>query len=83
MKQAKEYLFSSNLPELVYLHGIDNEIIRIIKEAQKDAIRHTVKVCADEAELNYGEDEGQSTEIDKQSILSVADKLIKDINETH
>lgn len=59
------------------------DIINLIKEAQIDAIQHTVKVCADEAELNYGEDEGQSTEIDKQSILSVADKLIKEINETH
>lgn len=80
----------------------------IVKQIQIDAIQHTVKVCADEVELEMASDYGHydrnnakfqyipdteyitehyghgdvgytAIRTNKQSILSVADKLIKDI----
>lgn len=64
-----------------------------IKQAQIDAIEETCRVCAENADLTYVECEWEIPEgtvsvgdseygynyIDKQSILSVADKLKKEL----
>lgn len=73
MKKAKEYLIGcehdgSFIPV--------EEVNRLIKLAQEDAIRETVKECIKckiPDYLNGGE------RISEQSILSVADKLIKEL----
>lgn len=52
-------------------------IISAIKEAQKDAIEETVRECAKSVYINR---DTYPDSINKQSILSVADKLIKKIN---
>lgn len=57
----------------------------VIKQAQIDAIKETCKRCAEEAETKYhfvstGDYSGHDSWIvDEDSILSVADKLIKEL----
>jgi len=61
-----------------------NEVLRLIKQAQEYAIRETVKECVEQARMkevwegNTGR-EYCDTIIDANSILSVADKLIKEL----
>jgi len=73
MKKANEYIknwsFYDKIPT--------KELEAIIKLAQEDAIRETVKECAESAKLYFVDLEQTEVEIDGQSILSVADKLIK------
>ena len=63
-------------------------IIECIRIAQEDAIRATVKECADKARTcndpysycgNTGSEYPPDIIVDKQSILSVADRLIKEL----
>lgn len=63
-------------------------IIRAIKQAQEDAIRETVKECANSAKTREATEfwSGQVWDdgplpiiVDKNSILSIADKLIKEL----
>lgn len=60
-----------------------NILIRVVKQAQIDAIKETCERCANEAEMtgiSYGNDKSISDyEVNKDSILSVADKLIKEL----
>lgn len=53
------------------------EVTQLIKIAQEDAIRETVKECAENADTTYTPNAG--TIVDKNSILSVADKLIQQL----
>lgn len=69
------------------------QVEELIKQAQIDAIEETCRVCAENADLTYVECEWEIPEgtvsvgdreygynyIDKQSILSVADKLKKEL----
>jgi len=49
---------------------------RIISiNAMKEACRQIVELVAENAELNYGEDEGQCITIDKQSILDTIKQI--------
>ena len=79
MKKPEDYLelFTFNP------NTITDEALSIIKQAQIDAIKETCKRCSDEAEMtgiSYGNDKSITDyEVDKDSILSVADKLIKEI----
>ena len=85
MKKTEEYLeelFEEpfNLEE----GNIEYDFYKIIKEAQEDAIRETVKECAKNAKvLHYPYRQmltGQpSYFVDENSILSVADKLIEEL----
>lgn len=61
-------------------------LVECIRIAQEDAIRATVKECADKARTcndpysycgNTGSEYPPDIIVDKQSILSVADRLIK------
>lgn len=78
MKKAEEYLDGiwetefNGLDELDYFN-----ILAIIKRVQEEAIRETVKECANSATLEW--DFVHGTSIDKNSILSIADKLIKEL----
>jgi len=64
-----------------------NEVLRLIKLAQEDAIRETVQACADNAETEeievsesiHGGSSYIYSIVDKSSILEVADKLIKEL----
>jgi hypothetical protein len=93
MKKANEYIknwsFYDKIPT--------KELEAIIKLAQEDAIRETVKECVKESEVQTylkknrrwvkmtGEFEFDSTNfemknsVNKKKILSVADKLIKEL----
>ena len=82
MKKTEEYLeelFEEpfNLEE----GNIEYDFYKIIKEAQEDAIRETVKECAKKAECIYIGTEGHNDIfiVDKESIFAVADKLIKEL----
>jgi hypothetical protein len=50
-----------------------SEVTKLLKQAQEDAIRETVKECNQDAELVYNN--GELT----TAILSVADKLIQQL----
>ena len=62
-----------------------NILIKVIKQVQIDAIKETCKRCSDEAEMtgiSYGNDKSITDyEVDKKSILSVAAKLIKELED--
>lgn len=95
MKKAEEYL--NDLQPIDFNPKfLSAAIKRIIRLAQEDAIRETVKECAENVLLSIDDivekSNGQSylvvdgnhysetfINIDKQSILSVADKLIKEL----
>ena len=58
------------------------EVRELIKLAQEDAIRETVRECSENAEAIEGWNTGYSgsaASVNKQSIFSVADKLIKEL----
>ena len=48
---------------------------KFAKEYAKWYAKKVIDRCAEVAELDYAEDEGQSTSIDKQSILRVKEEL--------
>jgi hypothetical protein len=83
MKKAEEIYneFTKDLPsgfrQMIY--KIDKKIlISRIKEIQKDAIEHTLKVAAERAQVEF--DEGGVTEfVDEDSILSLKDELFKEL----
>lgn len=68
-----------NPEDLLKNYGLDNsdvptwenynEIVDIMKEYSRQIRDSTLDWAAENAELLYGEDEGQSTDIDKDSIL--------------
>ena len=82
--------------ELIKLYYVNQEdFIEVIKQAQLDAIQATVEMCAEEATLlEDGVDIGKEYFMEKyntfysdtvfsinnQSILNVADKMIKELN---
>ncbi len=61
----------------VETHDLLKDFIRITKLAQEDAIRETVKECAENATQWYTLN--GDAYIDTVSILEVADKLIKEL----
>ena len=89
MKRASEYLKDIEIEDSNIYVGVSN----IIRAAQEDAIREAVRECAENAEWSYVEYDYKAPEgvevvgdseygynyIDKYSILSVADKLIKEL----
>ena len=98
MKRAENilteyYTFVDNLNHITVEEN-NKDLLTVIRIAQEDAIRETVKECADAASLECFEfkedwmdepinitidDYGNIYGIDKNSILSVADKLIKEL----
>ena len=92
MKKASEYLkntfdWSYETQELTWYV---NKWIDLIKQAQEDAIRETVKECAENFKLDeykMGIAQGswrecnshQNIRINEKSVLSIADKLIKEL----
>ena len=87
MKRAEEYLLTKLQP------FYRKELIDIIKQVQEDTIRETVKECNNYAKVRVVEnaliEEGETYSsyddgvftffVDDQSILSIADKLIKEL----
>lgn len=91
MKPIKDYFKNKDL-RVEYLDGyavhINRELLlEIIKEIQIDTIKETVQACADNAYCDlihppddeYPELEESEYKVVKSSILSVADKLIKEL----
>jgi len=74
MKKANEYLIGCEHDGSFIPAG---EVKRLIKLAQENAIKETVNECAENADTRYIPGVGDL--IDKQSILSVADRLIKEL----
>ena len=62
-----------------------NILIRVIKQVQIDAIKETCEECSNQAKMtgiSYGNDKSITDyEVDKNSILSVADKLAKELED--
>ena len=60
------------------------EVRDIIKQVLVDTIEYTVKRCAEEAKIEYIPEDGCATgdyyDINKQSILNVADKIKEEVN---
>ena len=94
MRKAEEIILNhygcTSLEELRDYLGKEDISVKMLVEciriAQEDAIRATVKKCADKARTctdpysycgNTGSEYPPDIIVDKQSILSVADKLIK------
>ena len=89
MKKA-EYIVDYDLQEILDIAVMNssycrNILIRVVKQAQIDAIKETCKRCANEAEMtgiSYGNDKSITDyEVDKNSIISVADILIKELED--
>jgi len=53
-----------------------NPSISLVKSAMLETAKQVLILAVEKAEMLYGEDEGQSTTLDKESILNVID-LIK------
>ena len=79
MKKAEKYVDGWTF------HGkiTKQTLINLVKQVQEDAIKETVKMCAENAKtkpVNSGHSLIWSPDnLDKQSILSVADNLIAEI----
>ena len=82
MKKPEEYLKLIRAKDF-NPSSLGEAIKLAIKQAQIDAIKETCKRCSDEAKMtgiSYGNDKSITDyEVDKDSILSVADELIKEI----
>lgn len=82
MEKAEEYLkdLRNNEPTMNAYFAPDSTLykplVKLIKQAKIDAIDAAVKMCAQEAKAVIGWD--CNANIDKQSILQVADKLKKE-----
>lgn len=96
MRKAEEIILNhygcTSLEELCDYLGKEDISVKMLVEciriAQEDAIRATVKECANKAKTcndpnSYGGNTGSEYPpdiiVDKQSILSVADRLIKEL----
>lgn len=84
MKKPEEYLEDLFEAPLNLQEGfIEYEFYLAIKQAQIDAIEETCRVCAEEVKIEYIPEEGCATgdywDVDKQSILSIAEKLKKEL----
>lgn len=91
MKKAEKYIEDANLHDTFLPYGENREIHdpdcgfcyyekkveEIIEQAQIAAIDAAVKMCAEEAEIEFVGDNW--AEIERQSILQVADKLKKEL----
>lgn len=83
MKKAED-IVDYNLQEILDIAVMNssycrNILIRVIKQVQIDAIKETCEECAENAELDS--DSYENIFVDKNSILSVADKLIKELED--
>lgn len=82
MKKTEEYLKLMHAKDF-NPSSLGEAIKLAIKQAQIDAIKETCERCANEAEItgiSYGNDKSITVyEVNKDSILSVADKLIKEL----
>ena len=85
MKKAEDYFDIMSI--LIYMDCDEHRdcAYKLIRMVQQDTIEETCKRCAEEAEMtgiSYGNDKSITDyEVDKQSILSVADKLIKELED--
>ena len=83
MKKAEDYFKDFCLPSNYDLLRVKYDVCLLIKQAQIDTIKETCERCANKAEMtgiSYGNDKSISDyEVNKDSILSVADKLIKEL----
>jgi len=85
MKKSEDYF--DIMSSLIYMDCDEHrdEAYKLIRIVQKDTIRDTVEECANEAEMtgiSYGNDKSITDyEVNKDSILSVADKLIKELED--
>lgn len=89
MKKAEA--FKDEIFNLLYVDSDEDmqDVYKFIKIVQKDVIREVVKECAEAARLSkngsdipYGEHASEKCgtwTVNKQSILSVVDKLIKEL----
>ena len=84
MKKAEEYLKLMHAKDF-NPSSLGEAIKLVIKQVQIDAIKETCERCSNEAEMtgiSYGNDKSISDyEVNKDSILSVADKLIKELQD--
>ena len=72
------YTFADDIKDLdPYINKMD--LIEVIKIVQKETIKETVQECAENVKLYFIDLEQSEQEIDKNSILSIADKLIKEL----
>lgn len=84
MKKPEEYLKLIHAKDF-NPSSLGEAIKLVIKQAQIDAIKETCKKCASEADVKHvfvstGDYSGHdSWMVDANSILSVADKLIKEL----
>lgn len=85
MKKPEKYFEDFCLPSNDDLLRVKYDVLLLIKQVQIDAIKETCKRCSDEAEMtgiSYRNDKSITDyEVDKNSILSVADKLIKELED--
>lgn len=83
MKKAYEYLDeieSIEFPQSDDMFHRNSVVEKLIKQIQEDVIRETVQECAENAEIEeYDEHFQYSPHVNKNSILSIADKLIKEL----
>ena len=94
MKKAEEYLKLIHAKDF-NPSSLGEAIKLVIKQAQIDAIKETCEECAESSSWEYadcrhdipdfvpyvGDNEYGYNYIDKKSILSVADKLIKELED--
>ena len=95
MKKAEDYF--DIMSSLIYMDCDEHrdEAYKLIRIVQEDTIRDAVEECAENAGFEYatcrydipdevpyvGDDEYGYNYIDKKSILSVANKLIKELED--
>jgi hypothetical protein len=79
MKKAEEYFNDFCSPSNQELLQVKYDVILLLKRVQEDAIRKTVKECCEYATITYPKYEDENYEVDEQSILSVADRLIQQL----
>ena len=79
MKKAEDYF--DIMSSLIYMDCDEHrdEAYKLIRIVQEDTIRDAVEECAENAELDS--DSYENIYVDKNSILSVADKLIKELED--
>ena len=79
MKKAEDYF--DIMSSLVYMDCEEHrdDAYKLIRIVQEDTIRDAVEGCAENAELDS--DSYENIYVDKNSILSVADKLIKELKD--
>jgi hypothetical protein len=81
MKKAEDYL-NKYKGEGVFTYEVFKSVaLKAIRDAQEDAIRETVKECASKARTAFKQLDNDTWEVfvDKDKILSVVNKLIKEL----